>query len=150
MEPDLTAQEFEVRLVEALVTALPSDWQVVQRTGDVNLDFVVTSPQGTIFPVEVKAGSGALDVSTVVDFGAAISDRDEPGASGEWDSVETPHPIVPIIATSRQATRATAEYAQMLHVELVSPTNPEQPEYNPESMSLALAEHLQGYATRVD
>lgn len=116
---------FERRVAEELREALPDDWHLTPRSPAAEqFDVVATSPDGNIFPIEVSGGDGRLDVSTVVEFGAAVR-RHVAGLAGSAE-LEVPRSgdvhevgIKPIYVTPKVVPPASSEYADTFHIEII-------------------------------
>jgi len=104
---------------------LPQGWEVETPT-DMGYDIIVRSPKGHIFPIEVKGGSGLLDVSTVVDFGSTVENDVEKGVLRKFSDILGPTIeiqdiiVKPVIATKREIETASSHYASTFKIEVVS------------------------------
>jgi hypothetical protein len=118
----VTGPGFEGEVVKGLDGLLPEGWRL--DADSPAYDVVVVSPQGNVFPIEVKGGVGLLDVSTVVDFGASVEGAIARRAiQFKWRPVAgTPLKgivVKPIIATPREVAAASSDYAEEFHIEVV-------------------------------
>jgi hypothetical protein len=106
----------------------------VKTPTDKGYDLVARSPKGHIFPIQVKGGSGLLDVSTVVDFGSAVENDVENGAIRKYSRILDPAADVqdvivkPVIATNKQIADASSDYASTFKIDVVSPPESESPQ----------------------
>jgi hypothetical protein len=110
------------QVLHALGDLLDTGWDV-HATQSQDYDLIASSPDGKLFPIEVKTGSGLLDFSTVVDFGAAIADIVDSHAAfdAEGSEIARGWAVKPVIATMQEVADAAKDYADQLHVELVGP-----------------------------
>lgn len=100
----------ERAFVAKLGTDLPAGWSLIGPDHLIEFDAVARSPEGNLFPIEVRAGCGLLDVSAVVDFGAEA----ETLAAAITDAR-----VTPLIVTTQRVGRASADYASMLEVHVL-------------------------------
>ncbi len=116
---------FERSVSKEVDDHLPGGWEIETPT-DKRYDMIARSPKGHIFPIELKGGSGLLDVSTVVDFGSEVENDVEKGSLRKSSSIpeptiETQDIIVkPVIATNREIAPASSDYASTFHIAVVS------------------------------
>ncbi len=127
MDDSLACERWENALVDKLGDALPQGWRVVDVPADRGFDVIAQSPDGNLFPIEVKGGTGRLDLSAVTRFGGNI-DSTGAGLTSYLDEVEDPLVdstralnVKPVIVTSQELPGVAARYAERLHIEVVRP-----------------------------
>ena len=123
----MNESSFERQVLEELRREALEGWIIKDAPIWHFVDVIVASPSRNVFPIEIKGGSGYLDISTVVRFGSeverAVSNNmlmeyvplheapsDNPGAIG----------VKPILATSREMPRASLDYAARFQIYVLS------------------------------
>ena len=123
----MNESSFERQVLEELRREALEGWIIKDAPIWHFVDVIAASPSRNVFPIEIKGGSGYLDISTVVRFGSeverAVSNNmlmeyvplheapsDNPGAIG----------VKPILATSREMPRASLDYAARFQIYVLS------------------------------
>lgn len=127
METDVNSSggfTFETQVSKVLTSCMPEGW-VVTRDSDPVYDILATSPTGNAFPIEIKGGTGVLDVSAVVDFGAGVEAngtrfKEDVLTRGEglFDHLGALN-IKPVIVTAQTRVPASDEYSSIFHIEVI-------------------------------
>lgn len=90
------------------------------------------SPNGNLFPIEIKSGRGLLDASAVVEFGAAVEEsipllerynnmRNATEISPAAANQALRPAIKPLMITSLDVTETTTDYATDFHIDVLRP-----------------------------
>jgi hypothetical protein len=131
MADPIDPMKFEIEAINDLRDSVPSGWRVLDTPPSSGFDVIVKSPEGNLFPIEVKTGSGRLDPSTVVRFGHAVETSSLSGDLTTYVLKQDPHKlskseligrkawVKPIIYTTQSSSEAAEDYAKQFHVEVV-------------------------------